>query len=121
MMTSIHTMPMVSGTNRKWYIAVAANCSRDRSTSCSLTMGSPDVVCSFELAGATTWAAMAPGSTDLRVADEGPPQRGDEDQLEDDDEGDLADEAAVGGVHGGLRLALSPYQDPCQCGVIVWI
>jgi hypothetical protein len=38
MMTSIHTMPSVSGTNRKWYIAVAANCSRDRSTSCSLTM-----------------------------------------------------------------------------------
>jgi type II secretory pathway predicted ATPase ExeA len=34
MMTSIHTMPSVSGTKRKWYIAVAANCSRDRSTSC---------------------------------------------------------------------------------------
>ncbi|WP_233495307.1 hypothetical protein, partial [Microvirgula sp. AG722] len=27
-----------SGTNRKWYIAVAANCSRDRSTTLSIGM-----------------------------------------------------------------------------------
>jgi len=31
MITSIQLMPRVSGTNRKWYIAVMANCHRDRS------------------------------------------------------------------------------------------
>src|ERR1700687_72223 len=31
-MTRIHDSPSVSGTNRKWYIAVAANCSRDTLT-----------------------------------------------------------------------------------------
>src|SRR5450432_673250 len=31
-MTRIHESPSVSGTNRKWYIAVAANCSRDTLT-----------------------------------------------------------------------------------------
>ncbi len=29
-------MPRVRGTKRKWYIAVTANCRRDRSTSSSL-------------------------------------------------------------------------------------
>src|ERR1700680_1086198 len=32
MMTRIQDRPSVSGTNRKWYSAVTANCSRDRST-----------------------------------------------------------------------------------------
>src|SRR5450755_4031621 len=32
MITSIHTRPSVSGTNRKWYSAVTANCRRERST-----------------------------------------------------------------------------------------
>jgi len=32
MMTSRNDSPSVSGTNRKWYIAVRANCSRDSST-----------------------------------------------------------------------------------------
>src|SRR5437899_5174405 len=31
-MTRIHDSPSVSGTNRKWYIAVAANCNRDTLT-----------------------------------------------------------------------------------------
>src|SRR5512140_255126 len=31
-------MPNVSGTKRKWYMAVTANCSRDRSTSDSFTV-----------------------------------------------------------------------------------
>src|SRR3990167_1921964 len=35
MITSSQTMPSVSGTKRKWYMAVAANCRRERSTSCS--------------------------------------------------------------------------------------
>src|ERR1700685_4319673 len=33
MMTSRKESPRVSGTNRKWYSAVAANCSREMSTS----------------------------------------------------------------------------------------
>src|SRR5665213_196646 len=32
MIASIHTRPSVSGTNRKWYSAVSANCRRDRVT-----------------------------------------------------------------------------------------
>src|ERR1035437_2485632 len=32
MMSNIQDKPSVSGTKMKWYIAVAANCSRDRST-----------------------------------------------------------------------------------------
>src|SRR5579862_2535234 len=32
MITSNHTRPSVSGTKRKWYSAVTANCKRDRST-----------------------------------------------------------------------------------------
>jgi hypothetical protein len=32
MMTKIHAKPKVSGTNKKWYITVIANCSRDNST-----------------------------------------------------------------------------------------
>ena len=31
--------PMVSGTNRKWYIAVSANCRRERSTTVSSLIG----------------------------------------------------------------------------------
>src|SRR5512134_1481580 len=33
MITRIHDSPSVSGTNRKWYIAVIANCSRETLTS----------------------------------------------------------------------------------------
>ncbi|MOA40474.1 hypothetical protein D3C78_1623520 [compost metagenome] len=32
MMATMKDRPSVSGTNRKWYIAVRANCSRDSST-----------------------------------------------------------------------------------------
>ncbi len=32
MMATMNDRPRVSGTNRKWYIAVSANCSRDSST-----------------------------------------------------------------------------------------
>src|SRR5450631_812890 len=38
MITSIHTKPSVSGTNRKWYSAVTANCSRERSTTAGSIM-----------------------------------------------------------------------------------
>ena len=38
MMTRIKVIPSVRGTNRKWYIAVAANCSRERSTSASVAI-----------------------------------------------------------------------------------
>src|SRR5512135_69952 len=41
MMTRMNASPSVSGTNRKWYSAVTANCSRDRSTSSSVRMGAP--------------------------------------------------------------------------------
>src|SRR5450631_740337 len=41
MMTSSQDSPSVSGTNRKWYIAVTANCRRETSTSAmSGSMGS---------------------------------------------------------------------------------
>src|SRR5690606_1697689 len=35
MMASRKARPGVRGTKRKWYMAVMANCKRDRSTSCS--------------------------------------------------------------------------------------
>src|SRR6266571_4996165 len=35
MITRIQDRPSVSGTNRKWYMAVAANCRRDRLTTSS--------------------------------------------------------------------------------------
>src|SRR3977135_2613613 len=41
MITSIHTSPSVSGTNRKWYSAVIANCNRDRSTTVGSIMAGP--------------------------------------------------------------------------------
>src|SRR5574340_1101356 len=41
MITRMNASPSVSGTNRKWYSAVTANCSRDRSTSSSVSMGAP--------------------------------------------------------------------------------
>src|SRR5213593_4581422 len=41
MMTRIHDKPSVSGTNRKWYSAVTANCSRERSTSSAVGIGFP--------------------------------------------------------------------------------
>src|SRR5262245_1619033 len=40
--------PSVSGTNRKWYKAVAANCRRDRSTTVSLTMGTFPVLTALD-------------------------------------------------------------------------
>src|SRR4249920_168151 len=40
MMTRIHDNPSVSGTNRKWYIAVTANWSRETSTSSRSGIGS---------------------------------------------------------------------------------
>jgi hypothetical protein len=39
MMASMKARPSVSGTNRKWYIAVSANCQRDRSTTAWSIMG----------------------------------------------------------------------------------
>src|SRR5450830_1005336 len=36
MMTRIQDKPRVSGTNKKWYSAVTANCSRDRLTTSSM-------------------------------------------------------------------------------------
>src|SRR5579871_2675053 len=44
MIASNTESPSVSGTNRKWYIAVRANCSRDRSTTVGSIMDGPGYV-----------------------------------------------------------------------------
>lgn len=87
MMTSIHTMPSVSGTKRKWYIAVAANY-RDRSDELLTDHGFLQMSCVVLcLPGQPPGCAMAPGSTvTFASRDERPPQRGDQRELDHDDD-----------------------------------
>src|SRR5882757_3268753 len=81
------TMPSVSGTNRKWYSAVAANCSRDRSTSCSVaTTVSP------ELAQAERLGRVARIHRNDLAAHEPNPQQRQQQDLDDHRHGDRARE-----------------------------
>src|SRR5450631_1881821 len=85
MITSIHTRPSVSGTNRKWYSAVTANCSRDRSTRVGSIMagcrngGQVDLLNDGGGRHGRAWPEL----------DEHEPQHDEERQLRDDDEAQL--------------------------------
>ena len=106
MMTSSQTMPSVSGTKRKWYRAVAANCSRERSTNCSLIMrnllgklyrlrcGGQDVCC------------RAPAvHRNVLVVHEPLPEQDQRHQLEAYGEGKMPDETATGVSHTMERVS----------------
>src|SRR5450830_620786 len=93
MMTSIHTMPMVSGTKRKWYRAVAANCSRDRSTSCSEIIESLlgfDALRAQHLRGRSVIVHYH-----ALLAHKGPPQGRQNDQLDHQHNGQLSQQNFV--------------------------
>src|SRR5450631_134561 len=74
-MTRIHDSPSVNGTNKKWYIAVAANCSRDtltRSRSGSMRCSFPgcsglrrvDSLCHTLGADVPAWRTREPDAPD---------------------------------------------------------
>src|SRR5512141_1169125 len=105
MMTRMNASPSVSGTNRKWYSAVAANCSRDRSTSSSVSMGAPGwglglgrwirIGQAFRYGVGVGVQGMA---IEKRVKN-----RRDHQQLDDDGEGDFPGQGILQeGGHGGL-------------------
>src|SRR5450755_1170436 len=82
--TSIHTRPSVSGTNRKWYSAVIANCSRDRSTVAgSIMAGRWDSGQVELLHDGRGRRGTGPGFNDRE------PEHQEERQLDDDDEANL--------------------------------
>src|SRR5450432_3771249 len=86
MITSIHTRPSVSGTNRKWYSAVTANCSRERSTVTGSIMAGDRRGRHIELLHDTRGRR---GRTRPRL-DEDQPQHDQERELDEDDEAQLA-------------------------------
>src|SRR5450759_4079751 len=104
MIASIHARPRVNGTNKKWYSAVSANCSRDRMTTDSSIMrhlggGREQMV--FDCGGSQVGMRMRP------EADE--PDQAQQDQLDHDDRCELDTEtmpAAVAepGMFGGGSL-----------------
>src|SRR5512135_987878 len=117
MMTRMNASPSVSGTNRKWYSAVTANCSRDRSTSCSVSMGAPG--CGMRWGGRGGLEQPigdAGGIGGHRVAgEEGVENRGDQHELDGDGCGDFLGEAVLQECGKGLfhgRSSLS--QGSCQ-------
>src|ERR1700751_1233449 len=93
MMTRIHDRPSVSGTNRKWYSAVTANCRRDRST--TSTGGTRGLLGTRERNDVRFDARRL--DRHVRgdgVAEERPPQQSKRGELHDQDERDVAAERA---------------------------
>src|SRR5690606_1810306 len=100
--------PRVRGTNRKWYIAVMANCRRDRSTTVSEIISAPPrwgkelrLRCGAEQTFADSLATVD------RHGWLGEPDRldGEQDgQLDQQDDADLANQGdAPGGLRRGMR------------------
>src|SRR5512139_3463988 len=112
MITRMNASPRVSGTNRKWYSAVTANCSRDRSTSSSVSMGAP---------GGGRWVGgmlrvgqlLGDGGgvgAHRAAVEEGIEDRRDQDELDGDRQRDLSGERMLqegrhGLSHGLLLIA----------------
>src|SRR5450432_3068638 len=91
MIASIHTRPSVSGTNRKWYSAVIANCRRDRSTVVGSIMAGGGHGGVVELLDDCRGRRLR---TRPRF-DEHEPQQNEERQLDENDEADLHAVAAA--------------------------
>src|SRR5690242_19984878 len=90
MIASIHDRPSVSGTNRKWYSAVSANCRRDSVTTVSSIIGN--------LAGRGQQMVCDGGGLRVRArlrADAQEPDQHERDELEHDDRAEFETEAAA--------------------------
>src|SRR5665647_855398 len=110
-------MPNVSGTKRKWYMAVTANCSRDRSTSDSFTVFSSR---RWHLRQAKAGTLRHRGGVDgdALPSNKDKPQGGEEYQLDGEHHPEMAHEPGGSHQNGAAQgAAHRPYGagPPGQC------